>query len=146
MTGRITVRLSKSGQQFFKSKLYKIRINQNTIGDLNHERSSLSEILPIGKYTIEVVENDFAYKQEVVLANGQLQTFTINPGLTYSCTLGFLIGIAIGAIGIIGYMAYESKLFPQLLPLMIVPIIPLILFRKKECEESFCLTKSEISS
>ena len=143
MHGRITFRLSKSGQTLFKLKSYQIRINGNSIGHIDTEKNTLSEQLPIGKYSIEVSENDFFIRKDIVLAVGQMQTVTINPSLTYNFIRSFLIGIAICAVGIIGYMAFENKLFPQLFPLLFAPLIPVLIFRKHHDGESFALTISK---
>jgi hypothetical protein len=145
MDGRITLRLSKSGQKLFKSKSYEIRLNGKTIGYINNEQNSLSEKLPIGNYSIEVVENNTFIRKEIFLAVGQLQTITINPSLTVPFTRSFLIGMAICAVGLITYMAVENKLFPQLLPLMFAPLIPILVFKKRHYGESFGLTISKTS-
>ena len=143
MDGCITFRLSKSGQTLFKQKSYQIRIKGNSIGHIDSEKNTISEQLPMGKYTIEVSENDFFIRKDIVLAVGQMQTVTINPSSTYAFTRGFLIGIATCAVGIIGYMAFENKLFPQLFPLLFVPLIPVLIFRKRHYGESFALTISK---
>lgn len=143
MEGRITLRLSKSGQQLFKSKSYEIRLNGKIIGHIDTKKNTITEQLPMGKYTIEVSENGFFITKVIVLAAGQLQTITINPSLTYPSTRGFLIGIAIFAVGIIGYMAFENQLLPHLFPLLFAPLIPVLVINKETYSESFALTISK---
>lgn len=143
MDGRITLRLSKSGQQLFKSKSYEIRLNGKIIGHIDTKKNTITEQLPMGKYTIEVSENGFFITKVIVLAAGQLQTITINPSLTYTSTRGFLIGIAIFAVGIIGYMAFENQLLPHLFPLLFAPLIPVLVINKETYGESFALTISK---
>ncbi|MCA2855335.1 MAG: hypothetical protein IM449_10630 [Microcystis sp. M065S1] len=50
MEGRITLRLSKSGQQLFKSKSYEIRLNGKIIGHIDTKKNTITEQLPMGKY------------------------------------------------------------------------------------------------
>jgi hypothetical protein len=143
MYGRITFRLSKSGQTLFKQRSYQIRINGNSIGHIDSEQNTLSEQFPMGMYTIEVSEHDFFIRRDLVLAVGQMQTVTINPSSTFAFTRSFLIGIAICAVGIIGYMAVENKIIPQIFPLLFVPLVPVLIFRKKHYGERFALTISK---
>jgi hypothetical protein len=138
MKGNITFRLSKSGQTLFKSKPYEIRINGNIIGQIDNEKNTLSEQLPTGNYSLEVGENEFFVKKDIVLTNGQLQTVTINPSLTFPFFRGFLIGIAIVTI-IIQFLILDKTS----IPLMFIPLIPLLVFRKKQYGESFALTFSK---
>jgi hypothetical protein len=138
MKSNITFRLSKSGQTLFKSKSYEIRINGNIIGQIDNEKNTLSEQLPTGNYSLEVGENEFFVRKEIVLTNGQLQTVTINPSLPYSFFRGFLIGIAIVTI-IIQFLILDQIS----IPLMFIPLIPLLVFRKKHYDESFALTFSK---
>ncbi len=135
MNGNITFRLSKSGQTLFKSKSYEIRINGNIIGHIDNEKNNLSEQLPMGKYSLEVGENEFFVRKDIILTIGQMQTVTINPSLTYPFFRGFLIGIAIVTI-IIQFLILDKIS----IPLMFIPLIPLLVFRKKHYGESFALT------
>jgi hypothetical protein len=70
MDGRITFRVSKSGQTLFKQKSYQIRINGNSIGHIDTEKNTISEQLPMDKYSIEVSENDFFIRKDIVLVVG----------------------------------------------------------------------------
>ena len=138
MDSKITFRLSKSGQKLFKSKSYQISINGNIIGKLDNEMNTISKEFPMGKYSIEVGENDFFIRKVIVLAVGQIQTFTINPSLTYTSFRGFLIGIAIATI------LFQFIILDKIsIPLMFIPLIPLLLFRRKDYGESFALTISK---
>ena len=138
MDSKITFRLSKSGQTLFKSKSYQISINGNIIGKLDNEMNTISKEFPMGKYSIEVGENDFFIRKVIVLAVGQIQTFTINPSLTYTSFRGFLIGIAIATI------LFQFIILDKIsIPLMFIPLIPLLLFRRKDYGESFALTISK---
>jgi hypothetical protein len=134
MDGKITFRLSKSGQTLFKSKTYVIRINGNIIGHIDREKNILSEHLPMGKYSIEVGENEFFIRKDIVLTIGQMQTFTINPSLTYPFFRGFLIGVAVVTI-IIQFLILDKLS----ISLMLVPLLPLLVFTKKNYGESFAL-------
>lgn len=140
MDGKITFRLSKSGQTLFKSKTYEIRINGNIIGHIDNEKNTLSEHLPMGKYSIEVGENEYFIRKDIVLSIGQMQTVTINPSLTYPFFRGFLIGLAIVTI-IIQFIILDKIS----IPLMFSPLIPLLVFRRKNYDESFALTISKTS-
>ena len=135
MDSRIALRLSKSGQTLFKSKSYQIRINGNSIGHITNEQNTLSEQLPMGKYSIEVGENDFFIKKDIVLAVGQMQTITINPSLPYTILRNFFIGIAI-VLTVIHFIILDKLS----IPLMLIPLIPLWIFRKKKYVENFGLT------
>lgn len=135
MHGKIAFRLSKSGQMLFKSKSYQIRINGNFIGHIDNEQNTLSEQLAVGKYSIEVGENDFFIRKDIVLVVGQMQTVTINPSLTYPFFRSFLIGVAI--VTIVTQLIILNKIS---IPLMFIPLIPLLVFRKKHFGESFALT------
>ena len=135
MNGKINFRLSKSGETLFKSKSYQIRINGNSIGQIDSQSTTLSEKLPIGKYSIEVGENDSFTRKDVFLAAGQVQTITINPSLTYPFFRGFLIGIAIVTI-FVQFLILEKIS----IPLMFIPLIPLLVFRKEQFDETCALT------
>ena len=143
MDSRIALRLSKSGQTLFKSKSYQIRINGNSIGHITNEQNTLSEQLPMGKYSIEVGENDFFIKKDIELAVGQMQTITINPSCTYPLFRNLVIGLAIVTI-VIQFIILDKISIPtMLIPLIL--LIPLWIFRKKQFGEklfgeSFALT------
>ena len=139
MDGRINFKLSKRGQTFFKSKSYQIRINGNLVGQIDNEASTLLEQLPMGKYLIEVGENDLFIRKDIVLAIGQMQTVTINPSVTYPFLRGFLIGIAIVTI-VIQFLILDKIS----IPLMFIPLIQVLVFRKKNYGESFALTIAKI--
>ena len=136
MDSRIALRLSKSGQTLFKSKSYQIRINGNSIGHITNEQNTLSEQLPMGKYSIEVGENDFFIKKDIELAVGQMQTITINPSCSYPLFRNLVIGLAIVTI-VIRFIIFDklsiSTMLIQLIPLLIL----LWFFRKKQFGESF---------
>ena len=140
MVGKINFRLSKSGQTLSKSKSYLVRINGDLIGKIDSIGKTLSADFPTGKYSIEVCENDFFIRKDIVLAIGQLQTVTINPSLTYPFFRGFLIGIAIVTI-VIQFIILDKIS----IPLMFIPLIPLLVFRKKNYGESFALTIEKLN-
>lgn len=142
MDGKVVFRLSKTGQTIFKSKTYEIRVNGNIIGQIENKNYTLSEDLPKGKYLIEVGENEFFVRKEIILTNGQMQTITINPSLTFPFSLAILIGIAICTASLIGFMAFTNNMFPQLLPLLFASFIPILVFRKKDYGHSFASTIS----
>ena len=138
MDSKITFRLSKSGQTLFKSKSYQISINGNIIGKLDNEMNTISKEFPMGKYSIEVGENDFFIRKDIVLAVGQMETFTINPSFTYTFFRGFLIGIAILTI------FFQFIILDKIsIPLMFIPLIPLVVLGRKNYGESFALTISK---
>jgi hypothetical protein len=143
MNSKIVIRLSKSGQTLDKSKSYQIKINGNVVGQINNQHAKLTEELPAGKYSIEVEEKGFLRKMDVVLAFGEMQTITINPSLSFYLIRGFLIGVAIAAVCVIGFIMYEYKKFPQMTPLLFIPLIPLLVFSKKEYGERFALTSKK---
>lgn len=143
MDSKITLRLSKSGEKIIKSKSYEIRINGKIFGHINNEQNTFTENLPTGEYSIEVVENGNITRREIVSEVGQIQTLTINPSLPYKYNRGFLLGVAIFAVCLIGFIAVKNKLFPQLLPLMFAPFIPFLLFKKRHYDENFALTISK---
>lgn len=142
MDGKIVFKLSKTGQTLFKSKTYEIRINGNIVGHIDNKKYTFLEHLPMGKYLIEVGENEFFVKKEILLTNGQMQTITINPSLTFPFSLAILIGIAICTASLIGFMAFTNNMFPQLLPLLFASFIPILIFRKKDYGHSFASTIS----
>lgn len=67
-----------------------------------------------------------------------MQSFTINPGQTFPFIRGFLIGIAI--VTIITQFLILDKIS---ILLMIIPLIPILVFIKRDYGESFALTISK---
>ncbi|WP_047450814.1 hypothetical protein [Alistipes sp. ZOR0009] len=131
----VNIRLSKTGQAFFKSKKYQIRVNGNPIGQVNSRNFKLSENLLPGKYLIEVEEEGCLIGKDIVVNPEQMQTITINPSMTFSSIRGFTIGLAIIAIAVQFFMLDKVSL-----PLMFIPLIPLLFFGKGSFSKSFSLT------
>lgn len=140
MNGKLSFRLSKSGQRLNKDNSFQVKVNGVLIGQIDSVNPTFSKPFPIGSHSIEVSEKDFVFKQDILLAAGQLQTITINPSLTYKLARGFSRGFAISAFVLIGYMGFKSDILPQILPIMLIPIFALIVFSKKDFKESFALT------
>ncbi len=139
MESRIDFDLNKKMQSsFFKANTYEVRINGNSIGQIDNQRTIISENLLVGKYSIEVGEDDFFIRKEVILSFGQMQTITVNPRLAFSILRGGLIIIAVVAI-IIQFLILDKIS----IPLMFIPLIPLLIFRKKDYGEPFTLMISE---
>lgn len=137
MESELQFRLSKSGQKLAKTKKYKIKINGDLIGEIDYQNYKLSQLLPTGKYSIEVGEEEYFVKKEIILHTGQMQTLTISPSLTVPFIRGFLIGIVI--VTIITQFVILDKIS---IPLILIPIVPILLFKKRHYAESFVLTKS----
>ena len=138
MESKLQFRLSKSGQTLSKSKKYQIKLNGNSLGEIDFQNHSLLQSFPTGKYSIEVGENDYFIRKEIVLNAGQMLTITINPSLTFPFVRSFLIGIAIVSIFFQFIMLDKVSI-----PLMLIPLIPILVFRKHNYSESFALTVSK---
>jgi len=133
---KIIVRTGKN--IFFKSKTYNVKINGADTRQINFENTKAEYKLPTGKYMLEIGNHNSYMTQEVILSTEQTKIFTINPSITYGLGFGFLIGIAIVSI-ILQFLILEKIS----IPLMGIPLIPLLLMRKRNFSDSFEITISK---
>ncbi len=138
---RIIVRTSKN--LFFKSKKYTIKIDGTDIRQLDFKNNKIEYVLPIGKYKLEI-GNDNSFKTEnVFLSTGEIKIFTIKPNIIRELGLGFFIGLAIVSVFI--QLLILNKIS---IPLMTIPFIPLLLnFLPKQRQnfaDSFEIKKSKL--
>lgn len=135
MEGVLQVRLSKSGRTLFKNRTYEVKVNGSVLGHIDADTSKLENRFPAGKCLIEIGESGIYVKKETILRADQLQVCTINPSLTYAFFRGFLIGIAIVTL-LVQFIVLDKIS----IPLMLIPIIPILVFRKENYSESFAIT------
>ena len=133
---RIIVRTGKN--VLFKSKKYNIKVNGADTRVINSENTQEEYILPIGKYTLEIGNENSSKTTELILSTGQTKTFTIHPSVTYPLGIGFLVGIAVVSIFVQFLILDKISI-----PLMLVPFIPLMLTRKRNFADSFEITASK---
>ena len=133
---KIIIRTTKN--VFFKSKKYEIKLDGNSIGEINFENTKIECDVPVGKHTLEIGnQNSFKIK-EIEITTGQLKILTINPSVTYNLGLGFFFGIAIASI-----IAQFFILDKISLPLIFIPLIPLFFLKKRHFSDSFEITVSK---
>jgi hypothetical protein len=137
MDSKIIIRTSKN--KLFKSRTYQIKLNDSEIRELNHEKNKTEFILPVGKYTVKIGNDDSFKNKDIILSTGQTKILTINPSITYGLGFGFLLGMALVSI-IIQFIILEKIS----IPLMLIPFIPLIFMRKKHFADSFEITYSTL--
>jgi len=130
--------IRKTKNVFFKSKKYEIKLNGNSIGEINFENTKIECIVPVGKHTLEIGnQNSFRIK-EIEITTGQLKILTINPSATYNLGLGFFFGIAIASIIAQFYILDKISLL-----LIFIPLIPLFFLKKRHFSDSFEITVSK---
>ncbi len=139
---RIIVRTSKN--LFFKTKKYTVKIDGTDIRQLDFENNKIEYILPIGKYKLDI-SNDNSFKTEnVFLSTGEIKIFTIKPSIIRKLGLSFFIGLAI--VSVFVQLMILEKIS---IPLMIIPFIPLLLNilpkRKRNFADTFEIHKSKLS-
>ena len=136
MTGsRLTVRTTKN--VFFKSKNYKIKVSGMDDRYVNFEYNKTEYDLPIGKYTVQIGNDESFSVKEIVLATGQHKIMTINPSVTYELGFGLLLGLAVISILVQYFILGKFSI-----PLMLIPLIPFIFLRKRQFANSFTLAVS----
>ena len=120
---KIIIRTTKN--VFFKSKKYEIKLDGNSIGEINFENTKIECDVPVGKHTLEIGNKNSFKIKEIEITKGQLKILTINPSATYNLGLGFFFGIAIASI-----IAQFFILDKISLPLIFIPLIPLFFLKK----------------
>ena len=135
MESNLQIRISKSGQNLFKKRSYQINIHEEGVKEINFKTPKISYSLPPGKYSVEIIENNFSIKKEIVLITRKLRVITINPSLTKDLFKGVFIGIGIATI-LIQYLILNP-----FSPIILFTLIPLyILSTTKNFEKvSTCL-------
>jgi hypothetical protein len=132
--GKITVRMSKSSGIYNKTNKYLLKFAGEEDFTLNYLNNRVEyDVIP-GKHVVEVgIGNSFQMK-EIEVKQGESKIITINPSATYKLGLGIMIGIA--AIGII----IPILILKKFSIIMLIPLIPLVFFRKTQFKDSFGLT------
>ncbi len=133
ITGRLTIRTTKN--RFFRGKHYQIKINGQSDRRISAENNKTEYDLPVGKYTVQIGNDESFSTKELILATGQHKTIVVNPSVTYELGIGFLLGLALTSV-VIQYLIL-GKLS---IPLMLIPCIPFLFIRKSQFANSFMLT------
>ena len=130
MESNLQIRISKAGQNLFKKRSYQINIHKEENKELNFKNPKISYLLTPGKYTVEIIENNFTVKKKIVLIAGKLQVITINPSITKDLFKGVIIGMGITTI-LIQYLILNK--FSPILLITLLPFISLkfIFFKVK---------------
>ena len=136
METTLQIRISKSGQNLFKKRSYQINIHEEEVKEINFKTPKISYSLTPGKYTVEIIENNFSVKKEIVLIAGKLQVITINPSLTKDLFKGIIIGMGIATI-LIQYLFLN-----KFSPIFLITLIPFYILSKTKISENFIATVS----
>jgi hypothetical protein len=137
METTLQIRISKSGQNLFKKRSYQINIHKEENKEINFKTPKISYSLPPGKYSVEIIENNFSVKKEIVLIAGKLQVITINPSLTKDLFKGVIIGMGISTI-LIQYLILN-----KFSPVFLITLIPFYILSKTKISENFIATVSK---
>lgn len=137
---KIILRTSKN--IFFKSNKYTVKINGADIRQLDFKNNKIEYTLPIGKYLLEIGNDESFKKENVILSTGEIKIFTIKPNVFRELGFGFYIGLAVCCVFIQFLILDKISI-----PLMSIPFIPLLLNfiprRKQNFADSFEITKSK---
>lgn len=137
METTLQIRISKSGQNLIKKRSYQINIHKEENKEINFKTPKISYSLPPGKYSVEIIENNFSVKKEIVLIAGKLQVITINPSLTKDLFKGVIIGMGISTI-LIQYLILN-----KFSPVFLITLIPFYILSKTKISENFIATVSK---
>lgn len=130
---KLIIRTKKN--RFFKSKKYRVKVDNLEVREINYENTKAAfDVLP-GKHLVEVQNGTTSQQVELSLVENEQKTVQINPTVTYELFFGFLLGMALVTI-VIMILIYEEIN----LPLMLVPLLPLLLVRRKSFPDHFTLT------
>ena len=136
MESNLQIRISKSGQNLFKNRNYQINICKEEVKEINFKTPKISYSLPPGKYSVEIKENNFSVKKEIVLIAGKLQLITINPSLTKDLSKGVIIGMGITTI------LMQYLILNKFSPILLITLIPFYILSTTKNSENFIATVS----
>lgn len=137
MESNLQIRISKSGQNLFKKRCYQIKVHTEEIKEINFKTPKISYSLPPEKYIVEIIENNFTVKKEIVLIARKLKVITINPGLTKDLSKGFFIGIGIATI------LMQYLILNKFSPVFLITLIPFYILSTTKNSENFIATVSK---
>jgi len=137
-SGKITIRMSKSSGIYNKKNKYILKFAGEENITLNYLNNRVEYNVVPGKHVVEVGNGISGQTKELEVKDGESKIITINPSATYKLGLRIMIGIA--AIGII----IPILILKKLSIIMLIPLIPLALFRKTQFKDSFALTFTEM--
>jgi hypothetical protein len=137
MESTLQIRISKSGQNLFKKRSYQINIHEEEVKEINFKTPKISYSLPPGKYSVEIIENDFTVKKEIVLIAGKLQVISINPSITKDLFKGVIIGMGIATI-LIQYLILN-----KFSPILLITLLPFYTLFTIKNSENFIATVSK---
>jgi predicted phage tail protein len=137
MESNLQIRISKAGQNLFKKRSYQINVHKEEIKELNFKNPKISYSLTPGKYTVEIIENNFSVKKEIVLIAGKLQVITINPSITKDLFKGVIIGMGIATI-LIQYLFLN-----KFSPILLITLLPFYTLFTTKNSENFIATVSK---
>jgi hypothetical protein len=129
--------MSKSSGIYNKANKYILKFTGEEDFTMNYLNNRVEYDIVPGKHIVEVgIGNSFQMK-EIEVKQGESKIITINPSANYKLGLGIMIGIA--AIGII----IPILILKKFSILMLLPLITLAFFRKRQFIDSFALTCTE---
>ncbi|OAB28576.1 hypothetical protein [Flavobacterium fryxellicola] len=128
--------MSKSSGIYNKANTYLVRVADETACEMNFKNNRQEFLVQPGKHSVEIGNEIYFQKEEVVLKAGETKVLIINPSCTFNLGRGIMIGIV--ATGIVIQFAILQKLSP----LLILNLIPLFYVRKSNFENSFGITQS----
>ncbi len=132
--GKIIIRMSKSSGIYNKRNKYILKFAGEEDFTMNYLNNRVEYDAIPGKNIVEIgIGNSFQTK-EIEVKQGESKIITINPSATYKLGLGIMIGIA--AFGLI----IQILILKKFSIIMLIPLIPLALFRKTQFKDSFALT------
>lgn len=135
--GKIVVRMSKSSGIYNKANKYLLKFAGKEDFTMNYLNNRVEYDVSPGKHIIEIGDGNSSQQKEIELKEGESKIITINPSATYKLGMGITIGFA--AAGIIIPLLILKKFSIQ----MLIPLIPLAIFRKMKFKDSFALTCTE---
>ena len=109
MRGKIKFKLVKD--PFFRNRNYRVSVNGEWIGDINHRHSNLDFENDFGKYMVTISGENYAKELEVQLGHSQIvKPIYISHSYTYGKKLPlvlryFLIGLF---VVITGFLVYNT--------------------------------------
>lgn len=133
-SGKIIVRISKSGKFWNKGLKYSVLRNEDNLQEINNLNDKIEYLVPKGKHTVTVGNENNLCTQELVIQDGEVKFITINPSVSYKLGFGILLGIA-AAGSLISIIIME-----KMNPAPLIPLIPLLFVKKRNFHDTFALS------
>ncbi|MFM7683020.1 MAG: hypothetical protein ACKO7P_09775 [Bacteroidota bacterium] len=135
MQDNLIISLNHNGKTFFNSKKYSVKINGDSIGEINKTNFKLSHALTPGTHIIEVTENKYSKTIYFKVSDDKLNIITVKPQLTYKSILAFYISFSVVAL----FLNLYSIDFKSISTYGFLGMVPFIFLSSDKFSKSFDL-------